>query len=252
MTDSQKKPSLTCADIEVLISGIIDGELDRDVRHEAELHLLACPACREKVNQAEALDQLVAAAGERNGPDVLPDRVRLGVMAAIQREKRRNLRFPALAWSGWAVAALLALMVFVVNPFSPPASPGQMPGSEIAQGNNTSARIILAADEQQALGSVHLLARVLGGEITDQEYNDLLETLRRSAGSGENSLINRLLGKKGRTALHNLASRKDLNETQRRVLQLAEQLVDDLDRGQAPPRQDWQQLDVAMSALRIG
>lgn len=237
---------LTCRDVETLISGIIDGELERDTRHAAELHLLACDACREKVNRAEALDGLVAAAGERLGPEVLPERVRLGVLGAIERDRARSLRFPAVAWSGWAVAAALALLITAgsLTGWLGAGRQGGLPGPN--------ASLQLAAHERESLNFLRVISRALSGDLTEAEYNQTLAYLRDARDELGESLIDRLLGEEERAALRELSQRPGLTEAQREVLQLADRLLTDLEAGAPIERSRWHTLAAGMQLLPLG
>ncbi len=242
-TDATNRSKLTCSDVEALISGIIDGELDQGTRHAAEVHLQHCPSCRAKVNEAEALDELVVSAGERMGPDVLPERIRLNVMGAIDRERNRSLRLPMATWSGWAMAAVLALLITV----------GSLTGWVGGGGGATppGTRLQLASHEREALTFVRLLARAMSGELSDGEYQATLDYLRDAEDRLGESLVDRLLGSTGRTALSDLSERADLTDAQRQVLELAEQLVTDLETGEPVDRRDWQRLDETLQLFSL-
>lgn len=241
-SESPQPTHLTCEDVEALISGIVDGELDRDTRHAAELHLQNCPACRAKVNQAEALDGLVAAAGERQGPDVLPERVRLGVIGAVDRDRARTLRHPVFAWSGWALAAALALLLTV-------GSLAGWLGGGRGPGGPPGPRLQLAADEREAVSFIHILADAMAGDLSQADYDRTLNYLRQAQAELGESLVSRLLGDEERAALSALARRPGLTDAQRQVLQLADALVTDLERGEPIERERWRQLDSALDMM---
>ncbi|MCK4871320.1 MAG: zf-HC2 domain-containing protein [Phycisphaerales bacterium] len=242
-SDTDKSTKLSCPDVEAMLSGIIDGELERDLRHAAELHLLECEACRDMVNRAEQLDELVTAAGERQGPDALPDRVRFGVLSTIEREKARRMRIPAVAWSGWAAAAALALLVTIGS------LTGWFGGPEPSE---PGARLVLAGSQRDAFAGVRMIARVLGGELTEADFDALVRQLAATATDGQPNIVSRLLGDEGRAGLHNLLQNENLTDLQRQVLQQAERLVNELERGETPGQRDWVQLNEGLSRFQLG
>ena len=65
--------SMDCTDIKVLLSGLIDDELDAQTRHLAERHLAECTDCRNIMNEAEALTGFIALEAEEGGAGALPE-----------------------------------------------------------------------------------------------------------------------------------------------------------------------------------
>lgn len=51
----------TCEDISAVLSALLDGELDRETAHLAEIHLADCGACRGMLDEAEENDALLRA-----------------------------------------------------------------------------------------------------------------------------------------------------------------------------------------------
>ena len=131
---------LDCTDIKVLLSGIIDDEIDAATRHHAERHLAECDACRVLVDEMESLNQVVAAEAETLTPETLPAQMVGNVMSRTvyadipARGGLGNL----VNWLGWLAAAacvVLALTVLWVNqrPSTPTQITGRTPGPEIEQ-----------------------------------------------------------------------------------------------------------------------
>lgn len=52
---------MDCTDIKAILSGLIDGEVAPTTRHDAERHLAGCESCRQMLDEAERLDEKVAA-----------------------------------------------------------------------------------------------------------------------------------------------------------------------------------------------
>lgn len=99
---------MDCKDIAVLLSGLIDGEVDPATRHEAERHLVECPTCAAKVAEAERLDFLTRAAVDE--PSELSDSFVGAVLERTRPAPRASRQSRWITASGWfATAASLAL-----------------------------------------------------------------------------------------------------------------------------------------------
>lgn len=119
---------LNCQDILAVMSGLLDGELDRETRHLAERHLVTCPACRDRLQKAEDADALIREAAltyEAAWTDDVQARLfaavtASGPVASLSATGVRSASAVALpttlaatgtrrlrvaAWSGWSVAA---------------------------------------------------------------------------------------------------------------------------------------------------
>lgn len=109
--------SMDCTDIKVLLSGLIDDELDAETRHLAERHIAECRACRDMVDEAEALHQLVTAEAEA---DIEPDRLPEGFAGAVLSRTIYDAhpRRPPLAgwmnWLGWMAAAACLVLAITI------------------------------------------------------------------------------------------------------------------------------------------
>ena len=103
----------SCPDKEMLLHGLLDGELDAANAQAAEAHLKACPGCAEAYRQLQALSARVAAPQiAYRAPDAL--RARIEAMAAPEpaRPKRVAAAAPwALSGGFAALAATLAVML---------------------------------------------------------------------------------------------------------------------------------------------
>jgi anti-sigma factor RsiW len=112
-----------CPDKELLLHGLIDGELDAANALAVEAHLGACNGCAEELSRLQALRRLVRAPGVAfQAPAGLAERIdaAIGDDAVEPRPARRRLG----AWAPWALsgafaalAASLALVMF--NPTLP-------------------------------------------------------------------------------------------------------------------------------------
>jgi hypothetical protein len=105
-----------CTDIKVLLSALVDDQIDAEGRYAAERHLAECEACRRLMEQAESLDALVSADIRRLvDPRGLPAEFERQVLARTVRaqEPQPYLR-QWTTWTGWlAAAAALALAVAI-------------------------------------------------------------------------------------------------------------------------------------------
>jgi len=72
-----------CAEWELMLHGLADGELDAVHSLRVERHIAACPHCAAQLESLKALKQIV---GQRGVHWRTPDHVRAQVLAAISRE----------------------------------------------------------------------------------------------------------------------------------------------------------------------
>jgi len=106
-----------CPDKEILLHGLLDGELDAANTAAIEGHLKTCPGCGEAFRGLQALSARIASPGvPYPAPDTL--RRRIEAMAAAPEPKPRRLRAAApWALSGGfaALAASFAVMLSLPN-----------------------------------------------------------------------------------------------------------------------------------------
>jgi|SRR5437868_699389 len=109
-----------CVDQELLLGGLIDGELDAANTALVEAHAARCEGCREELERLQAIQSLMAADGVRHAaPQSLVDRIAglpelSAPSAPAPRHWLPNWLAPGLAG---ALAASLAMFMLV-----PPAS----------------------------------------------------------------------------------------------------------------------------------
>ncbi len=102
-----------CQDVQAVLSGLLDGELDAGTSHLAEAHLAQCAPCRAVLQHAEETDDLLRAAVGRYEvwPMDLDRRIRTTLFGEVNEaqtsQRRRRLLF--VAWSGWSMAAVVML-----------------------------------------------------------------------------------------------------------------------------------------------
>ena len=83
-----------CADQEMLLSGLVDGELDAANTALLEAHLARCEGCREELERIQAVRALLAGGGVRyEAPETLKRRI--AELPELSRA-RRAMRLP-----GW-------------------------------------------------------------------------------------------------------------------------------------------------------
>ena len=109
-----------CADRQMAIHAMLDGELDAMAVVELESHLRLCGTCRQELERLEHLRNVLAGQDLRHAaPAAL--RARVAQMAAPQRPARQNR--PLGAWMGGAIggalAASLALLIAVPDVAEP-------------------------------------------------------------------------------------------------------------------------------------
>ena len=102
---------MDCTDIKVLLSGLIDDELEVETRHVAERHLAVCAACRDLVGEVEAVNQLIAADTTKlYGHEDLPGGFMNAVLGRTIAEDRRRSAGAWVNWIGWLAAASCLLL----------------------------------------------------------------------------------------------------------------------------------------------
>jgi anti-sigma factor RsiW len=103
-----------CADQELLLGGLVDGELDAAHTAIVEAHVARCDGCREELERLEALRNLLSSDGVRQAaPEGL--RTRIASRPELAPRAANENRFPSWLAPGLAgaVAASLALVAFV-------------------------------------------------------------------------------------------------------------------------------------------
>ncbi len=128
-----------CQDLGALLSGLLDGQVDEETRHQAERHLSGCARCRTHLSRAEELDFLtratlaptddLLASSLTRMQDAVWTRIGSAQAPAIRTEARR-LRLSA--WTGWgaALAATVTLAFFVSRPQPSSLDPSRLQASE--------------------------------------------------------------------------------------------------------------------------
>lgn len=102
-----------CQDVQAVLSGLLDGELDANTSHLAEAHLSQCAPCRTVLQKAEETDELLRATmgTYKVWPTDIDRRIRTAIFGEVDEaqtsQRRRRLLFAA--WSGWSMAAVVML-----------------------------------------------------------------------------------------------------------------------------------------------
>ena len=119
---------MNCAECEILIHALLDGELDAGHARDVEAHVADCPACAEKLKAFGAMRHAFAATDlKESAPATLRSRIEAalpappahaGTVAPLVRPSRRSFfgGFAAGAALSGALAASLVLTVFRNDP----------------------------------------------------------------------------------------------------------------------------------------
>lgn len=131
--------SMDCTDIKVLLSGLVDDEVDGETRHTAERHIAECTTCRDLIDQAEALNALIvsdATSAVDGGlpPDLVGNVLSRTVRAEPVHADHRRGPHGITSWLGWLAAAAALLFTF---------------SSRLMNGSSTPARTALAPAPSQ-------------------------------------------------------------------------------------------------------
>ncbi len=107
-------------DIRALLSALIDGEVDDAKRHEAERLIAQCDEARSLMDEAEALDVLIARDAEllAGEPAKLPPGFEASVLAQTVEADRIAYGRRWTTWLGWVAAAAcltLAITIWVMD-----------------------------------------------------------------------------------------------------------------------------------------
>src|SRR5881394_1933336 len=103
-----------CVDQELLLGGLVDGELDAANTALVEAHVARCAGCREEVERLQAVRGLLAGEGVRhNAPEAL--RRRIAAIPELSPRAANENRIPSWLAPGvaGALAASLAMVSFV-------------------------------------------------------------------------------------------------------------------------------------------
>ena len=113
---------MDCTDIKAILSGLVDDEIDRDTRHDAERHLATCQPCRSLVNEAEGLNALIALDGKSMIASSLPEGFESAVLArtvypqTYKFRERRRMWTNTVGWLAAAACLTLASLIWYQRP----------------------------------------------------------------------------------------------------------------------------------------
>jgi len=106
-----------CIDLKVNLSAYLDGELFREVRTDADRHLLECRACRDLLERAERQDAAIRDAYGAGDLEIepLPAGFEREVLAAVgeRAETSRPAILARLQAFGWPLAAAASVAIAV-------------------------------------------------------------------------------------------------------------------------------------------
>ena len=104
-----------CADQNLLLGGLVDGELDAANTALAEAHVTRCEGCREELERLQAVRSLMAMDGmRRTAPTSLHERI--AAMPELAAPPARATRLPGWLAPGVAGALAASLAVMVLTP----------------------------------------------------------------------------------------------------------------------------------------
>src|SRR4051794_27754005 len=119
-----------CADMKLLMHGLLDGELDAANALRCEEHLATCSHCAAEYEAFQALRQAIQTSNARyQAPDALRSRVMAALDAVSEPPTRIDSHRAALrrpsAWQRWTMAAsglalAASLALFIAAPLRGP------------------------------------------------------------------------------------------------------------------------------------
>jgi hypothetical protein len=128
-----------CKDIKAILSGLVDDELDSHTRHMAERHLVDCKKCRDLLNEAERVSEILALDAQRQlWPEGLPAGFEEAVLKrTVYAEAYQFAGRRWTSWLGWIAAAaclLLATSIWILDrqrSFNVATMSGRNPGAPV-------------------------------------------------------------------------------------------------------------------------
>lgn len=112
---------MNCGDVQSLLHGYMDNEIDPAKSREIEDHLAECHGCAASLDSFRALSQAMAeSAVYYRAPDRVRTRLQSALRAQTVSEDRstRPVRFPWLGWKPLAAVTTLLLLAFVAGVFA--------------------------------------------------------------------------------------------------------------------------------------
>jgi len=105
---TRKDPDMNCADYEILISKMLDGELQAGDSATVFAHLASCRECRSLFHQMQSLNAALERVAEPvAAPTVVPPVPLHGIRSGGLWQHRVSLRAPAFAFAAVLVAAVV-------------------------------------------------------------------------------------------------------------------------------------------------
>jgi len=102
-----------CADQELLLGGLVDGELDAANTAMVEAHVARCEGCREELDRLQAVRNLLSQDGVRHrAPEALARRIKAMPELALAANENRVVKWLGPGLVG-ALAASLAMMTLL-------------------------------------------------------------------------------------------------------------------------------------------
>lgn len=158
---------LSHQEVQELLAAFADGELGVSSRLELEAHLATCARCRAALSVQRQVHGRLSRLAVAAEPRQLLEQVR-SKLDDSRRARVRELRRRVTLWSGWAVAAALALFLFSGAPVRSPHPPMVLAaladyrghaGHELPTLGDSASRASLPfADEPLAAGNARLVS----------------------------------------------------------------------------------------------
>ena len=189
---------MDCTDIHVILSGLIDDEVDAETRYAAERHLVECAACRDLLGETESLNALVAdEVASLADPEQLPADF---VGAVLSRTAYADPPATAAGWMNWlgwlaaAAALALAVSIWVMDQRQPtPVSPEPS----------------LAFNDDSPMPSVQMTPLFASTVAEDDLVNTAIERIGNDQATDTPGISTPLISSEGRddARLHRMAPR---------------------------------------------
>jgi anti-sigma factor RsiW len=147
-----------CEDRQMLLNGLLDGELDAANTGATEAHLATCRDCRDEFARLETLRRAIATSGARYGaPDTLRSRIESTIGEEATESRKPRIPTWALSGLGGALAASLAMLLVL------PQVRGSQLDDELISGHVRSLQVAHLTDVQTS--NEHLVRPWFNGKI---------------------------------------------------------------------------------------
>lgn len=177
---------MDCTDIKAILSGLIDGEVDPTTRHDAERHLAGCESCRQMLDEAERLDEKVAAEAGSYQAGGWSRALEGAVLIHTVYGDGRSATGRWTTWLGWLAAAACLTLAVIIGVLAREGAPPMVIPDFVA-GAGSSPRVIQATyrpgpELRSSVYDGELPVETLVGSVLTREDAEVLDAASQVLG----------------------------------------------------------------------